>query len=345
MIIDFHVHTFPEKISKKVLRKLGIAAHIRYYTEGSEKSLAESMKKAGIDYSVIQTVATNVPQVEKLNHQLVERQEELQAKGLIPFGGFHPDYGLLTEHSVLRGTPESIASYRQKVSKEMHYLKSHGIKGIKLHPAYQGVAIDSPAMMQIIDLASCYDLITLVHAGIDIGIYDKNYASVDQLIHVIDTIHPKKLILAHMGNWGLWDQVESDLAGAPVFFDTSFSLGKLRPSKDLLQDGSEIKDGITLDDQRDHSFDLPSTPRDIPTKEEYTLTDGRLLAPPILKTNLSPEDFTRLCRKHGTDHILFGTDSPWEDQEEYLRWTRQSGLNNQELTAILGENAKKLLDL
>ena len=65
MIIDFHTHTFPEKISSRVVKKLGITAHIKAYTDGSIENLAASMKRAGVSYSVNLPVMTSPEQVEK----------------------------------------------------------------------------------------------------------------------------------------------------------------------------------------------------------------------------------------------------------------------------------------
>ncbi len=293
MIIDFHVHTFPAKISAKAVKNLGIKAHIKYYTDGSEQGLLASMEKAGVHYSVNQPVMTNVAQVEKINRQMAARQEEMISHGIIPFGGFHPEY--------------------KDVEKEMKLLHNAGIRGIKLHPAYQNVRVDTPNMMRIIDAASSLDMIVLIHAGIDIGIYDQDYASVEQILHVIDTVHPPKFVLAHMGGWGEWKVVEKYLAGAPVWLDTSFSLGPLRPSLDIMETD-------------------PNTGQEVPAK-------------PILDSNMNPQDFVRLCRKHGTDRILFATDSPWEDQSEYIAWTRNCGFSKEEEDAILGENAARLLHL
>ena len=59
---------------------------------------------------------------------------------------------------------------------------------------------------------------------------------------------------------------------------------------------------------------------------------------------LSKEKFVDMVRTHGTDHILFGTDSPWSDQSEALKLIRESGLNNDEIRMILGDNAARLLD-
>ncbi len=58
----------------------------------------------------------------------------------------------------------------------------------------------------------------------------------------------------------------------------------------------------------------------------------------------SDEDVVELIRLHGADRILFATDSPWNDQKEYLEHFRAlKGLSDKEKEMILNENAEKLL--
>lgn len=58
---------------------------------------------------------------------------------------------------------------------------------------------------------------------------------------------------------------------------------------------------------------------------------------------MSKEMFVKMVRSHGADHILFGTDSPWSDQSETLKLIRESGLDDNEIKLILGDNAMLLL--
>lgn len=282
MIIDFHTHTFPAKSSEKILAKLAKLSHTKYFTDGSTDGLQASMEEASVTYSVNLPVMTSMEQVEKINGSMILNKDLLKEKGVITFGGMHPDY--------------------QNYKKELFRLKEHGIPGIKLHPAYQNIDIDDIRMMRIIDAASELGLIVLTHAGIDIGINDHNYASVRQILKVIDEVHPEKFILAHMGNWSCWDDVERDLAGAPVWFDTAFSIGPVTP-----------------DDERSQE--------------------------PYLSYNLTDNDFVRIVKKHGTDKILFATDSPWESQKDYVERMNQMALTEQEKQQIFSDNAKLLLTL
>ena len=209
MIIDFHTHTFPAAISERVLTKLSKLSHTKYFTNGSVNHLLSSMKESEIDYSVNLPVMTTAAQVEKVNSSLMAERDTLFKQGIITFGGKHPDY--------------------ENYKKELKRLQEHGILGIKIHPAYQNTDIDDIKMMRIIDCACELGLIIITHAGIDIGIYDHNYTSVPQILKIIDEIHPEKFVLAHMGGWGCWEDVERDLAGAPVWFDTAFAIGAVTP--------------------------------------------------------------------------------------------------------------------
>ena len=60
---------------------------------------------------------------------------------------------------------------------------------------------------------------------------------------------------------------------------------------------------------------------------------------------LGTEQFLRMVRNHGANRILFGTDSPWSAQSESINALEESGLTAHELSAILGDNGAKLLQL
>lgn len=282
MIIDIHTHIFPAHIAAGTIEKLGTAAHIRPHTDGTLFGLMVSMQHNGITCSVTQPAVTNPDKVEHLNDTLIQKLLPLQSQGILPFGGMHPDY--------------------PHVRRELLRLKAAGIKGIKLHPAYQRADLDDPRYLKILYEASDLDMIVLTHAGVDISVSGYDYASVEHVLHVLKEVQPRKLVLAHMGGWGNWEQVESDLAGAPVWLDTAFTFGCLEP----------------------YPGHQPS---------------------PYKNKVLSPETFVRLSRRHGVNRILFGTDSPWQDQGDYVMRLRAMNLTAAEQKAILYQNAAKLLGL
>ena len=209
MIIDFHTHIFPGKIAASTVHHLACEARIHPFTDGSADALAASMAASSVDWSVNLPVMTSGSQVEKVNASLLKKRNLFQEQHILSFGGLHPD----------------CRNYRQV----LRWLREEGVAGIKLHPAYMGIDLNDLRMMKLIEAISEEGLITIIHAGIDIGIYDHNYASVDHVLQIMKVVAPERFVLAHMGNWGCWDQVESDLAGAPLWMDTSFSLGPVTP--------------------------------------------------------------------------------------------------------------------
>lgn len=59
---------------------------------------------------------------------------------------------------------------------------------------------------------------------------------------------------------------------------------------------------------------------------------------------LGPERMVALMRAHGIERILFGTDSPWTDQAAEVAGIRGLALTDEEVDAVLGGNAERLLD-
>lgn len=281
MIIDFHTHIFPEKIAEKALKALSDSSRTVPYTNGTYSARTESMKKAGIDYSVNLAVATKANQVEGINNVAIESREKEFEKGIINFGAMHVEY--------------------TNVKNELKRISDAGIKGIKIHPAFYQLDIKENRIKNIIYEASALGLIIITHAGWDIGFPEANYIPVDSLLEISREINPDKMVLAHMGGWNDWDKVEEYLAGSNYYFDTAFSIGKIQARKDL--------------------------------------------ADPMRTYNMQEDDFVRLCKKHGVEKILFGTDTPWADQLEYVNYIKNFNFTDEEKEMIFEKNAKALLNL
>ena len=209
MVIDFHTHIFPDKIAAGSIAYLENASGITAATDGTLNGLLTSMEKNNVDLSVILPVVTKPSQFESVNRFAVEVNQTYKGK-LISFGGIHPD--------------------SDDYKKELHKIKELGLVGIKLHPDYQRVMIDDERNMRIIEYADSLGLIILVHAGIDIGLPDLVHCPPDKAARVIDTLKPKKMILAHFGGWKQWEEVYELLAGKHVYFDTSFTFDYIESS-------------------------------------------------------------------------------------------------------------------
>ena len=57
----------------------------------------------------------------------------------------------------------------------------------------------------------------------------------------------------------------------------------------------------------------------------------------------STEQFLRILKKHGSDKILFGTDSPWSDSGKERQKLLSLPISDEEKENILHKNAEKLL--
>ncbi len=274
MIIDIHTHTFPDKIAdktiagmeKEILKGQGFA--VKHEREATVLGLIDSTVSAGIDLSVVCPVATNIAQPEKINKMSAKYNEKSQDTKIFFFGAIHPD----------------CENYKEIIDD----IVAMNLKAIKLHPDYQQTYFDDEKYIRLMDYAADKGLGIIVHAGEDVGLPDKVHCTPDMVLNVWHHIQPEKLILAHMGGWRMWDEVEEKLIGLPFFMDTAVALNKKFPVK------------------------------------------------------LSNEQFLRMVRNHGSDRIIFGTDTPWYDQKQALMDLDEIGLTDLEKSQILGENANNL---
>lgn len=220
MIVDFHTHTFPERIAAPTIQKLAHMSHIKPFSDGSNSGLAASMAAAGVDYSVVLPVATNTRQVCHVNDSAAQVNDDYRKTGIISFGCMHPDF----------------PDWREELAR----IANMGLKGIKLHPVYQDVDLDDPRYLRILDRCGELGLIVLTHAGLDIGIPGKVNCSPDMTLRALKQVGPVRMILAHMGGWRNWDQVEGLLVDTDAYLDTSFTLGRMTPLGDGFYGPSEL---------------------------------------------------------------------------------------------------------
>lgn len=204
MIIDFHTHTFPDKIADKAISRLSKIGKITPFRDGTVSSLKKSMLKAGIDVSVSLPVATSPSQVDGINRL----SAELNGKdGIFFAGAIHPDTPNITE--------------------VLDFIKGSGLFGIKIHPDYQGVYFNDERYIEIMREAAKRNLITVTHAGLDIAYPNDIHCTPDTVCDVLKKIHgiiDDKLVLAHLGGGVLKGCDIEKLIGKPIWLDTAFVL-------------------------------------------------------------------------------------------------------------------------
>lgn len=201
MVIDFHVHCFPDELAFRAVKELAERADILPRVEGTVRDIKRSMERAGVDYSVVLSIATKLSQTKKVNDWTAAIQDD----SIIGFGSIHPDY--------------------EKWKDEIRRIKDLGIKGIKFHPDYQLFFVDEERMMPVYEFIFEMGLMIIFHAGIDIGLPKPYHCTPDRLLKLVKAFPGGKFIAAHMGGFSYWEDVEKYLVGEEIFLDTSYSIG------------------------------------------------------------------------------------------------------------------------
>lgn len=277
MRIDIHTHIFPDAIAEKALCKLtestrsyeSIYGVITPYTNATADGLLASSKAAGLDYSVVLPIATSPHPSHTINNFAAAINKR---PGLRSFGSVHPR------------NPEAM--------QELERIKELGLRGIKLHPEYQNCYVDESATIAVVKKATELGLWVLFHAGRDIGIQGPVHCAPEHVARLRDAVPDAHIILAHLGGFNMWKEIEGVLPSLGVYVDTSFSISKFT--------------------------------------EQWEL-------------------FARMIRALGVDRVMFGTDSPWNDQTQAVHVTekffKEYGFSKPESDAIFGGNAAKILGL
>lgn len=264
MIIDTHTHAFPDALAPRAMESLSASAEVEPFTDGTCAGVRASMRRAGVDISVIAPIATKPSQVRSINRWAAEVSREND--DLICFGSIHPD--------------------QDDWQSEIDMLVADGVKGVKFHPDYQLFFVDEPRLNPIYRALADAGLIVLFHAGVDIGLPPPVHCTPDRLAKVLDEVSNLTIIAGHMGGYQCWDEVYQYLTGRDLYFDTSYSL-----------------------------------------------------------TDMGAESMTSMIRAHGLHRVMFATDSPWTDQAAELEGIRALDLTSDEIEAVLGGNASRLLGL
>lgn len=259
--IDAHTHAFPDDIAARAVEKIEAMADCPARGNGTVAGLVESMDAADIDVAVTCAIATKPGQAKGI----LKWCRKIRSDRIEPLASVHPD--------------------DQDAARRIEKIAAAGLRGIKLHPHYQGFEADEARMEDIYSALADTGLLLAAHSGLDFAFPDDDdRASPERWARVADR-HPRlRLLCTHMGGWRRWDLVEQCLLARDIYLETSFSLAWLGP---------------------DRAADL--------------------------------------MRRHGVDHVLFGTDWPWSDQAEQMRLFEQLPLDQKEKDAIRWTNAANLL--
>lgn len=217
MLIDFHTHIFPERIAERALMKLteGIKNTQGYEilspnTDGTLDGLRRSMKENCVDISVVMPIATTTGQSKSIN----AFAKEITSEDVISFGSLHP--------------------YQEDADSVLEGICEMGLRGIKLHPEFQGFFADEPVIFNIVKRAKSLGLFVTFHCGVDYGFHPPVRCTPERLARIIEKTGGENMICAHLGSFLLWEDVYKLIAGSPVYMDMSMTSGYI--DKGLFRD-------------------------------------------------------------------------------------------------------------
>ncbi len=207
-ITDIHTHAFPDGLAPRAIEALNanIVPDRHAVLDGTIGGLLDSMDAAGIDRSVICSIATAPKQVDAiLRWSLSVRSERI-----VPFGSVHPDCA--------------------DPAGEVEKIAAAGLLGVKLHPMYQDFETDDQRRWPVYGALQETGLVLVLHSGCDVAFPpDDDRAVPRRLLAVHEAFPDLRIIAAHMGAWRMWDGVIDTLAGTGVYLDTSYTFGEARP--------------------------------------------------------------------------------------------------------------------
>lgn len=194
-VIDFHAHAFPEKIADRAVKNLENHYQVTIPCGGRFSDLLHYVKEAEIEHLVLCSAATK-PEAVKVNNDWVAAMAQEHPGLITGFGSLHA------------GTTD--------FESELERMGSLGLKGVKIHPDFQGFDIDDPRMWPIYE-AIGEDLIVLFHVGDKIYSHSKP----SKLAKILKVFPKMKVVAAHLGGWSCWEEAKEYLLKQNIYIDTS----------------------------------------------------------------------------------------------------------------------------
>lgn len=198
--IDFHTHAFPDQIAKTAIPVLEKKGNVKAYLNGTVSDLLCSMDQAGIDRSVVCSIATRPEQFQPI----LEWSRSIRSERIVPLPSVHPNDPDLGAH--------------------LQQIRDEGFIGIKMHPYYQDFFLDDRELMGLYNKVKELDLLLVMHTGYDIGYPRIKRADPARILNLLQLVPGLRLITTHLGGWDEWEDVRHLLTGLPIYMEISFAL-------------------------------------------------------------------------------------------------------------------------
>ena len=204
-VIDSHVHLYPDAIAVKVTPALSG----RFGNEPSfDGTVGGCIAKDGGDLIAVSLnlpVATKPDSVPNTNRVWAQYTSKAQAgkpsPKVVSLAAFHP----LVEDK----------------GREIEAIAAAGFTGVKLHPEYQMFGFNDKSMDDAWAAMSELGLVAYLHAGGE-RVFKPPYRSSPSDVATLHSRFPKlRIVAAHLGGFGMWDESEATLIGSGVWLDLS----------------------------------------------------------------------------------------------------------------------------
>ena len=207
-VIDAHVHLYPDKIAAVVTPSLASRFGNPPAFDGTVSGCIAHGIANGITASINLPVSTKPDSVPNTNR-------------------FWSAYAPHDAQSAFKGNGSvvySLASFHPLVADktgEVERIAAAGFTGIKFHPEYQLFDFNDKSMDDTwAAMAEC-GLAAYLHAGGE-RVFKPPYHSTPSDIALLQRRFPAlKIIAAHLGGFGMWDEAFEVLAGSSVYLDLS----------------------------------------------------------------------------------------------------------------------------
>lgn len=240
MLIDFHTHCFPPKVAEKAIPHLAAICGQTPLTDGTFDDTREKMRAWGVDRFLALNIATAPKQQTNVNNfaaSIDKTPARVDSKACHDKSVCRDD-SICRDNTACRGNDVcralgSVHAAAPDALEELQRVKDLGLPGVKLHPDYQGVEMDDKTLLEVYDLCSQWGMFCVFHAGFDPVSPDVTRVIPQKALEIHKQFPRLKMVLAHMGGFARWDEVEEFLVGTGVYFDTSLAPAHMPPEQAL----------------------------------------------------------------------------------------------------------------
>ena len=209
MRIDVHCHAFAEAIVDRAMEALNgnLAEEYRTTFDGRLGTLVKELRDHGFNHATLGQIATKPSQFEPIFKwsESIRRGDfgEETARMILPLPSVHP------------ADPDRETHLRQ--------IAKAGYKGVKVHPYYQKLVLDSDDSIEYFKMVRDNGLYAITHAGFDAGFPHDRICDPVRVVRLLEAVPGLRLILAHFGAWSDWETADKYLIGGPFDIEISMS--------------------------------------------------------------------------------------------------------------------------